>query len=164
MPVIRTIQKNLRERGQPLFEALATPETVAQILKEPYKVQSAVDSTLVKVLLDPLLEEGASKVVFDTLSYSAGPLPEQQLAIFPSEKPVWICYGKQDPWTPSARVDALVKKPSVEKVVGFDGVGHCPHDEAPELVNPFLLEFLETRTPSQPSMDFGSSLLRNIFG
>jgi pimeloyl-ACP methyl ester carboxylesterase len=124
MPVIRQVQKALRERGQPLFDALATPQTVKQILMEPYKRQEAVDDTLVQVLLDPLLLEGASKVVFDTLSYSAGPLPEQQLAIFPENKPVWICYGKKDPWTPAARVDALVRKPAVEKVVAFDGVGH----------------------------------------
>jgi pimeloyl-ACP methyl ester carboxylesterase len=145
MPLVRIIQKNLRERGQPLFEALAKPETVKQILMEPYKVQSAVDDILVKVLLDPLLLEGASNVVFDTLSYSAGPLPEQQLGSFPADKPVWICYGKDDPWTPSKRVDALLaaSKPAVERVVCFDGVGHCPHDEAPELVNPFLLEFLD---------------------
>ena len=143
MIVINVIQKTLREKGQPLFESLATPETVKQILKEPYKVQDAVDDTLVEVLLNPLLLDGASKVVFDTLSYSAGPLPEQQLGQnFPEDVPVWICYGKDDPWTPSARVDALVNKPNVERVVGFDKVGHCPHDEAPELVNPFLLDFL----------------------
>lgn len=66
MPIVRQIQKTLREKGQPLFDALATPDTVKQILKEPYKVQDAIDDTLVKVLLDPLLLEGASKVVFDT--------------------------------------------------------------------------------------------------
>ena len=124
MPFIRQIQKALREKGQYLFDALATPETVKQILKEPYERHEAVDDTLVQVLLDPLLLEGASNVVFDTLSYSAGPLPEQQLAVFPENKPVWICYGKKDPWTPAARVDALVRKPAVKRVVGFDGVGH----------------------------------------
>jgi pimeloyl-ACP methyl ester carboxylesterase len=76
------------------------------------------------------------------LSYSGGPLPEQQLASFPKDKPVWICYGKNDPWTPPGRVEALIKKPAVEKVVGWEGVGHCPHDEAPEKVNPLLFEFL----------------------
>jgi pimeloyl-ACP methyl ester carboxylesterase len=159
MPIIRSVQKTLREKGQPLFDALATPDTVKQILKEPYKRLDAVDDTLVQVLLDPLLLDGASKVVFDTLSYSAGPLPEQQLASFPSDKPVWICYGKDDPWTPAARVDALLQKPAVEKVVGWDGVGHCPHDEAPELVNPFILEFLETKTTAQ-----SSNPLQALFG
>lgn len=143
MPLIRSVQKILRERGQPLFDALANSNTVKQILKEPYKVQEAIDDTLVQVLLDPLLSEGASKIVFDTLSYSAGPLPEQQLSIFPENKPVWITYGTADPWTPEARVNALIDKPCVEKVVPLPGIGHCPHDEAPELVNPFILKFLD---------------------
>ena len=143
MPIVRFIQKNLREKGQSLFDALATPKTVKEILKEPYKIQDAIDDTLVDVLLSPLLLEGGSKVVFDTLSYSAGPLPEQQLRDFPPNKPVWICYGRDDPWTPNARVEAMINKEPVERVVGWDGVGHCPHDEAPELVNGFLLEFLQ---------------------
>jgi pimeloyl-ACP methyl ester carboxylesterase len=143
MPLVRKVQQTLREKGQPLFDALAKPSTVKQILKEPYKVQDAIDDTLVQVLLDPLLLEGASNIVFDTLSYSAGPLPEQQLSSFPMNKPVWITYGMDDPWTPDARVDALIHKTCVEKVVPLPGIGHCPHDEAPELVNPFIIEFLQ---------------------
>jgi len=142
MPVIRTVQKWLRTEGQPLFDTLAKPGIVKQILKEPYVVQEAVDDVLVKVLLDPLLTEGASDVVFDTLSYSAGPLPEQQLSQFPANKPVWVCYGEDDPWTPAGRVQALQKLPAVKTVVGWDGVGHCPHDEAPELVHPLLFQYL----------------------
>ena len=132
----------IRFAGQMRQEGTRRPlEAEKEILKEPYKVQSAIDDTLVDVLLDPLLLEGASKVVFDTLSYSAGPLPEQQLAEV--TKPVWVTYGTGDPWTPPARVDALAQKACVEKVVPLEGIGHCSHDEAPELVNPFLLEFLE---------------------
>lgn len=157
MPVVRKIQQALREKGQPLFDALAKPDTVKQILKEPYKVQEAIDDTLVQVLLDPLLLEGASNIVFDTLSYSAGPLPEQQLSSFPKDKPVWITYGTGDPWTPDARVDALINKPCVEKVVPLPGIGHCPHDEAPELVNPFILEFLQ-RVLAQKSTSSSASV------
>lgn len=143
MPIVKTVQRYLRNNGQGLFDKLAKPDIVKQILKEPYAVEDAVDDTLVKVLLDPLLTEGASDVVFDTLSYSGGPLPEQQLATFPKDKPVWVGYGGADPWTPGARVRELQKFPAVEKVVEWEGVGHCPHDEAPELVNPLLLQFLD---------------------
>ncbi len=146
MPVIRQVQSLLRNKGQGLFDALAKPNTVKQILMEPYEITEAIDDILVDVLLTPLLTPGASDVVFDTLSYSAGPLPEQQLreeAFTKANVPVWICYGAKDPWTPPARVDGLVDIQSVEKVVRIDGVGHCPHDEAPELVNPILLEFLD---------------------
>jgi pimeloyl-ACP methyl ester carboxylesterase len=144
MPVLRAQQKFLRENGKFLYDALAVPRTVKQILRIPYAVREAVDDVLVDVLLDPLLTPGAMEVVFETLSYSAGPLPEQQLQMFPPDKPVWVCYGKADPWTPARRVEAMARlySPPVEVVVGWDGVGHCPHDEAPERVHPLLLQFL----------------------
>jgi pimeloyl-ACP methyl ester carboxylesterase len=145
MPVIRQVQSLLRSRGKGLFDALAKPDTVKQILMEPYAITDAVDDELIDVLLTPLLTPGASDVVFDTLSYSAGPLPEQQLRedTFPKDAPVWVCYGSKDPWTPPARVESLVDIESVEKVIRLDGVGHCPHDEAPSMVNPLLFQFLE---------------------
>ena len=162
MALVRQVQRLLRDGwGQRAFDALAKPATVKQILNEPYAVQEAVDDTLVQVLLDPLLTPGASDVVFDTLSYSAGPLPEQQLSKFPSQLPVWVCYGEDDPWTPGDRVESLGRRFSsvVERVDSFPGVGHCPHDEAPELVNPFLLEFLEeveARKPQKKKNDLMS--------
>lgn len=173
MPLVRTLQSSLRTNGHGLFKTLATPSTVKTILKEPYSVVDAIDDELVSVLLDPLLTEGADEVVFDTLSYSAGPLPEQQLRStnFPISEvcPVWVAYGKDDPWTPAKRVEALgrtivrrnrrpdmsmedglalaggadIDEMAVERVIGLDGAGHCPHDEVPERVNELILEFLE---------------------
>ena len=153
MPLVRQIQALLREKGHGLFKTLATPETVTKILKEPYAVTEAIDEELVSVLLDPLLTEGADEVVFDTLSYSAGPLPEQQLSSssFPKDCPVWVVYGKDDPWTPAKRVENLPKvctdgeygESPVEKVVGLEGAGHCPHDECPDRVNELILQFLD---------------------
>jgi pimeloyl-ACP methyl ester carboxylesterase len=32
---------------------------------------------------------------------------------------------------------------NVERVQGWVGVGHCPHDEAPDAVHSMLLEFLQ---------------------
>jgi pimeloyl-ACP methyl ester carboxylesterase len=146
MPIVRFQQRLLRDViGQPLFHALAKPEIVRFILKTPYAVKDAVDDELVHVLLDPLLTPGSSNVVFDTLSYSAGPLPEpllQQLSAA-TTVPVWVCYGADDPWTPGPRVQALSQFGScVKKIVTLPGVGHCPHDEAPELVHPLLMDFL----------------------
>ncbi len=167
MPIVRSVQSLLRNNGQGLFEALAKPDTVKQILMEPYVISEAVDDELVDVLLTPLLTPGASDVVFDTLSYSAGPLPEQQLSEenFPTENtPVWIVYGSKDPWTPAARVEKMQDLPSVEKVIRLDGVGHCPHDEAPELVNPLLFEFMERVSPSSTSSQGEKKGLFSFFG
>jgi pimeloyl-ACP methyl ester carboxylesterase len=147
MPLVRIVQRTLRENGAGLFQSLARPDIVRRILREPYSVLDAIDDELVRVLLDPLLTPGADDVVFDTLSYSAGPLPEQQLGSdhFPRDRPVWVVYGKDDPWTPSGRVENLGRTcgPVVERIVGLEGAGHCPHDEKPEEVNRLILEFLD---------------------
>jgi pimeloyl-ACP methyl ester carboxylesterase len=70
MPIVQTVQACLRNFGQPLFQALAKPDIVEKILREPYHIHSAIDEELVDVLLTPLLTPGASDVVFDLLSYS----------------------------------------------------------------------------------------------
>ena len=51
MPVIRQVQSLLRSRGQGLFDALAKPDTVKQILMEPYAIKDAVDDKLIDVFL-----------------------------------------------------------------------------------------------------------------
>ena len=41
------------------------------------------------------------------------------------------------------QVLALERFEAVKRIVTLPNVGHCPHDEAPHLVNPVILEFLE---------------------
>jgi len=144
-PITEAVQRLLRETqvGKWLFEKLATPDTVKQILKEPYHDLTNVDDALVDALLTPLQLPGAREVVFDALSYSAGPLPEQLLQ-HPNltDVPIWISLGLKDPWTPKKRIAALNRFDAVKQVDLLDDCGHCPHDERPDIVNPLLLSFL----------------------
>jgi len=145
-PATRAIQALLRETpvGAWLFEKLATPAAVKQILKEPYHDPKNVDDDLVDVLLTPLKLPGARQVVFDALSYSAGPLPEQLLQDPNLRQPVWVSLGVEDPWTPVPRITALDRFGSVKKVDLLPDCGHCPHDERPDLVNPLIQDFLQS--------------------
>lgn len=144
-PLTAAVQRFLRESpwGKRLFDSLAKPSTVKRILMEPYHDAQQVTDELVDVLLTPLLTTGAAEVVFDTLSYSAGPLPEQLLQDSRLRQPVWVCWGEEDPWTPAKRVLALSRFAPVERVIPLAEVGHCPHDEAPQLVNPLISSFIE---------------------
>ncbi|KAJ8599387.1 hypothetical protein CTAYLR_007030 [Chrysophaeum taylorii] len=144
IPATTLVQAALRRWGAGLFKRLANRDVVRAILtSQPYVDKSAVTDELVDVLLNPLLLPGADKVVFDTLSYSAGPLPEQLLQDPNLQANVFVCYGTGDPWTPGPRVEALARFDPVKRVQALPEVGHCPHDEAPHLVNPFLLDFLQ---------------------
>ena len=157
-PIVKAVQSWLRANGQSIFDALAKPNTVKNILQEPYHVSTAVTDELVDVLLSPLLRDGSADVVFDTLSYSAGPLPEQQLQSKSLENTiVEVCYGTKDPWTPPLRVEGLSRYKPVKAVVPLENVGHCPHDEAPEVVNPLIIDFVtrvvESRQERSASID-----------
>jgi pimeloyl-ACP methyl ester carboxylesterase len=39
----------------------------------------------------------------------------------------------------------LARFPTVKKFIPLAGLGHCPQDEAPEIVNPILLDFLQAQ-------------------
>jgi len=50
----------------------------------------------VEKILKPGLQPGAADVFLDFLSYSSGPLPEEQLAAV--TVPVSMLWGDKDPW------------------------------------------------------------------
>ena len=56
--------------------------------------------------------------------------------------PVIILWGTADPWEPINLGRELANFPQVQKFISLEGVGHCPQDEAPELVNPILLDWI----------------------
>jgi pimeloyl-ACP methyl ester carboxylesterase len=62
------------------------------------------------------------------------------------QTPVRMIWGAKDPWEPlsEARRWASTYPASVQELVVLEGLGHCPHDEAPDLVNPVLLRWVQT--------------------
>lgn len=74
-----------------------------------------------------LLQPGAVDVFLDFISYSGGPLPEEQLAAMPPGVPVSILWGREDPWEPVGQGRELFAgQACVEEFVELPGVGHCP--------------------------------------
>jgi pimeloyl-ACP methyl ester carboxylesterase len=131
---------NVKWVSQLFFNRLATPATVRKILLQAYRRQEAVTDELVEILLAPARDSGAVDVFVAFTSYSQGPLPEDLLPILPC--PALIVWGAEDPWEPVELGKEFAKFLTVEKFITLEGVGHCPQDEAPELVNPILLEWI----------------------
>jgi pimeloyl-ACP methyl ester carboxylesterase len=126
------------------FAQLATPKTVRNILLQAYCRQDAVTDELINMLLKPAADPGAVDVFVAFTSYSQGPLPEDLL---PEVKcPVLVLWGDADPWEPIALGEKLAEYPQVEKFIALPNIGHCPQDEAPEIVNPLLKEWLAAKT------------------
>ena len=126
--------------GQLFFGQLAKPKVVRNILSQAYRNPEAVSDELVDLLMAPAADVGAVDVFVAFTRYSQGPLAEDLLPLLPC--PAIFLWGTDDPWEPIDLGRELAEYPQVEKFVPLEGVGHCPQDEAPELVNPILLDWI----------------------
>lgn len=127
--------------GHFFFSQVAKPKAVANFLKQAYGNPATVTDELVDVILTPAFEPGAADVFLSFIQYSHGPLAEELLPQM--ERPVLILWGEADPWEPIEMGRSLANYDSVQDFISLPGVGHCPQDEAPELVNPLLLKWMQ---------------------
>jgi pimeloyl-ACP methyl ester carboxylesterase len=126
----------LRPIGHFFFGRLARPAVVRNILKKAYARTEAVTDELIEFLMRPAQDPGAADVFLTFIQYSHGPLAEDLLPQL--NCPVLCLWGAQDPWEPISQGQAYSKFPAVTEFIALEGVGHCPQDEAPELVNPLI--------------------------
>jgi pimeloyl-ACP methyl ester carboxylesterase len=131
---------SIRGLGHGFFRLIAKPKTVRSILLKAYGRGEAVTDELVNLLMAPAVDPGAPDVFLAFTAYSQGPLPEDLLAVLPC--PALMLWGAVDPWEPIAQGRELAKFSCVQRFVALEGVGHCPQDEAPELVNPILQDWV----------------------
>jgi pimeloyl-ACP methyl ester carboxylesterase len=126
--------------GQFFFNQLAKPKTVRKILLQAYGRSEAVTDELIDLILQPASDRGASDVFIAFTRYSHGPLPEELLAKLPC--PTLILWGTADPWEPIELGRNFEEFSAVDQFIPLEGVGHCPQDEAPELVNPIVRDWI----------------------
>ncbi|MGD1872186.1 MAG: alpha/beta fold hydrolase [Mastigocoleus sp.] len=127
--------------GNLFFSQIARPRTVRKVLLQAYQDDSAVTDELVEIILTPAKDKGAARVFIAFTAYSTGPLAEDLLPIL--KCPVIILWGTADPWEPIKLGREFAKFPQVTKFIPLEGVGHCPQDEAPDIVNPILIDWIK---------------------
>ena len=125
-----------------LFQVLARPGFVRGVLRQAYPSGRHVDQELVDLLLRPSQQPGATESfrgfvnLFD--DWLAPELLEQL------HGPVRLLWGAQDPWEPVQEARRWQQAyPCIEELTVLENLGHCPHDEAPDQVNPILLNWLQ---------------------
>ncbi|XP_065877016.1 pheophytinase, chloroplastic isoform X2 [Euphorbia lathyris] len=151
-PFIKSFQSLLRntDLGKLFFKSVATSASVKSILCQCYHDTSQVTEELVEKILLPGLEPGAVDVFLDFICYSAGPLPEDLL---PQVKcPVLVAWGDKDPWEPIELGRMYGNFDPVQDFVVLPNVGHCPQDEAPDLVNPLVESFVARNSAAESSV------------
>ncbi len=128
--------------GRLFFRQLAQRHVVRKILLQAYHRSAAVSEELIDILMAPAADPGAADVFLAFTGYSSGPLPEDLLPQLSC--PAIAIWGAADPWEPIKLGRELMSVPTVREFVELPAVGHCPQDEAPELVNPILQNWIST--------------------
>lgn len=125
----------------PLFRLLATEAVVRRVLAEAYPSGAQVDDALVQLLLAPSREAGAAESFRGFVNLFNDRLAPDLLAEL--RLPVRLLWGEADPWEPVAEARRWAATYGcVRELKVLEGVGHCPHDEAPERVNPVLRQWI----------------------
>lgn len=127
--------------GRFFFQQIAKPKVVRNILLQAYRRPEAVTDELIEILMKPSQDPGAAAVFLAFTRYSQGPLPEDLLPRLTC--PTVLLWGTEDPWEPVAMGRELANISTVDEFIPLEGLGHCPQDEAPEIVNPILINWIK---------------------
>ena len=136
--------------GKVLFNRVRQKGQIRRSLMQVYRDRTAVTDELVDLLYQPSCDAGAQQVFVSILTAPPGPTPAQLL---PKVKcPLLVIWGEADPWTPinGAKIyQELSNSGQPVQVKPIANAGHCPHDEAPDKVNPLIIDWLtQTVIPS----------------
>lgn len=130
-----------------IFERVKQKESLKNILSSVYSNKESVDNELVEIIKNPAEGEGALDAFVTIVTGPPGPNPVQLMPKITI--PVLILWGDDDPFTPldgpvGNYFSSLPTSQGSDNVTLFvlEGVGHCPHDDRPELVHEKLLPWL----------------------
>jgi pimeloyl-ACP methyl ester carboxylesterase len=131
----------------PLFRLLAQPGFIRSVLARAYPSGAHVDDELVALLHRPSTDPGATESFRGFVNLFNDHLAPELLADLSAANPalpVRMIWGEADPWEDPAEARRWAEQYScIQDLRVLPGLGHCPHDEAPELVNSILLEWIE---------------------
>ncbi|HEY9649665.1 MAG TPA: alpha/beta fold hydrolase [Coleofasciculaceae cyanobacterium] len=132
--------------GAFLFNLIRQKPRIRRTLTQVYRDREAVTEELVDLLYTPSCDPGAQRVFASVLTAPPGPSPTELLPQV--ERPLLVIWGEEDPWTPIAGAAVYQQQCETGKDVEFIAIpnaGHCPHDEKPDTVNQFMINWLGRR-------------------
>ena len=146
-PLLKTMVRQ-RWLSTALFRNAARPGVIRSVLKQAYPSGSNIDDELIDLLFQPTRRNGAAEAFrgfINLFDDHLAPQLMEQLRV-----PVDLIWGEQDPWEPLPEAQHWAEQlPCVRSISVITGAGHCPHDEAPDQVNPVLIRYLEAACQRQ---------------
>ena len=129
--------------GKFVFDRVRQKSQIRRSLYQVYSDRAAVTDELVEMIYQPACKPDAHKVFASILTAPAGPKPTDLLPNL--QRPLLVLWGEEDPWTPikGAKIyQDLADNNDNTDFYPIPNAGHCPHDEKPEAINKYILDWL----------------------
>jgi pimeloyl-ACP methyl ester carboxylesterase len=129
----------------PLFRFVRRRSLLKNWLKLAYPQHpEAVTEELLDIIEAPTHDQGAAEA-FIALSRSVNQpefCPPMKKILPQLTIPTLLIWGKGDRFVPYKMAPSLAQLNTRITLISLDGLGHCPHDEAPDQITPLLLDLL----------------------
>lgn len=134
--------------SQSLFNGFRSRDNIRQVLSQVYDNQANVDDDLVELIYLPSEDKGALETFVSILTGPPGPRPDKLVREGKVDVPILFLWGDKDPFTPmdgpiGQYFKGLPEERDDVTFVTLPSVGHCPHDDRPDLVHAEMLPWLE---------------------
>jgi haloalkane dehalogenase len=148
LPLILTIEKLVANPllVRLLFYIARKPSIIRRSLKIAYVDHFHVDDELVNLISYPPRDKGAARALIaltksmNSFSVSASELL-QQVNI-----PMLLLWGKCDRLVPPHPAEKLAQVNPLIELRLLDNIGHCPHDESPEIFHQIVGKWLQVNS------------------
>ncbi|NET73087.1 MAG: alpha/beta fold hydrolase [Sphaerospermopsis sp. SIO1G2] len=123
-----------------LFQYLRQRWVIRRTLQKVYLDQTAITDQLVREIQRPAFDQGALDVFLSVFSTPQGEKVDVLLTKLTC--PLLLLWGEGDPWIKARERSQKFHQYYPQLTEHFINAGHCPHDEAPDQVNPLFRDWV----------------------
>ncbi|MBD2386597.1 alpha/beta fold hydrolase [Cylindrospermum sp. FACHB-282] len=132
-----------------LFQYVRQRWVIRQTLEKVYLDKSAITDQLIEEISRPAFDAGALDVFVSVFSSPQGEKVDVLLKQLTCS--LLLLWGEADPWINARERSQKFRQYYPQLTEYFLTAGHCPHDEAPDKVNPLLRDWVLSITQSNYS-------------
>jgi pimeloyl-ACP methyl ester carboxylesterase len=145
-PIVSKIKSIFSSRIilKPLFYFIRRPSVLKRWAGLAYANSEAITDELIDILAGPPQDRGSARAFRALFKGSIGlNFSPSVKKILPSLNiPMLLIWGTKDKFVPPALASQFAAYNQKLQVLYLEDVGHCPHDESPELVNKTILDWI----------------------
>jgi pimeloyl-ACP methyl ester carboxylesterase len=146
-PVVRGIKSIVASPLllKPLFKYVRQPGVLRRWSGLAYAHPEAITDELIDILAGPPQDRGSTRafIALFKASISSEFSPSVKKILPNLTIPMLLIWGRKDKFVPPNLASEFAKYNAKLEILYLEDVGHCPHDESPELVNQVILDWIQ---------------------